>query len=119
MKDINKVQVRYLYRHEWKEKYVTLSQIAEWTRSGKYQSRVDAARGRRETPMEGGMVCGPMAADELPMVMPARGAEASYTGLVLLSLRVDEGDALGHGGGGGIFALTQFFEELGGVVEEA
>ena len=91
MKDINKVQVRYLYRHEWKEKYVTLSQIAEWTRSGKYQSRVDAARGLRETPMEGGMVCGPMAADELPMVMPARGAEASYTGLVLLSLRVDEG----------------------------
>ena len=91
MKDINKVQVRYLYRHEWKEKYVTLSQIAEWTRSGKYQGRVDAARGLRETPMEGGMVCGPMAADELPMVMPARGAEASYTGLVLLSLRVDEG----------------------------
>ena len=91
MKDINKVQVRYLYRHEWKVKYVTLSQIAEWTRSGKYQGRVDAARGLRETPMEGGMVCGPMAADELPMVMPARGAEASYTGLVLLSLRVDEG----------------------------
>ena len=91
MKDINKIQVRYLYRHEWKVKYVTLSQIAEWTRSGKYQGRVDAARGLRETPMEGGMVCGPMAADELPMVMPARGAEASYTGLVLLSLRVDEG----------------------------
>ena len=91
MKDINKVQVRYLYRHEWKVKYVTLSQIAEWTRSGKYQGRVDAARGLRETPMEGGMVCGPMAADELPMVMPARGAEASYTGLVLLSLWVDEG----------------------------
>ena len=72
MKDINKVQVRYLYRHEWKVKYVTLSQIAEWTRSGKYQGRVDAARGLRETPMEGGMVCGPMAADELPMVMPTR-----------------------------------------------
>ena len=24
MKDINKIQVRYLYRHEWKEMYVIL-----------------------------------------------------------------------------------------------
>ena len=83
--------MKYLYRREWKEKYVTLSQIAEWTKSGKYRHRVDAARGFREISVDGGMVCGPMAAEELPKVMPAKGAEASYTGLVLLSFRVDEG----------------------------
>ena len=91
MKDISKVLMKYLYRREWKEKYVTLSQIAEWTKSGKYRSRVDAARGFREISVDGGMVCGPMAAEELPKVMPANGAGASYTGLVLLSFRVDEG----------------------------
>ena len=91
MKDISKVLMKYLYRREWKEKYVTLSQIAEWTKSGKYRHRVDAARGFREISVDGGMVCGPMAAEELPKVMPAKGAEASYTGLVLLSFRVDEG----------------------------
>lgn len=97
--------MKYLYRREWKEKYVTLSQIAEWTKSGKYRSRVDAARGFREISVDGGMVCGPMAAEELPKVMPAKGlppirptatspqagAEGGYTGLVLLSFRVDEG----------------------------
>jgi hypothetical protein len=83
--------MKYLYRREWKEKYVTLSQIAEWTKSGKYRSRVDAARGFREISVDGGMVCGPMAAEELPKVMPANGAGPSYTGLVLLSFRVDEG----------------------------
>ena len=91
MKDISKVLMKYLYRREWKEKYVTLSQIAEWTKSGKYRHRVDAARGFREISVDGGMVCGPMAAEELPKVMPANGAGASYTGLVLLSFRVDEG----------------------------
>ncbi len=91
MKDISKVLMKYLYRREWKEKYVTLSQIAEWTKSGKYRSRVDAARGFREISVDGGMVCGPMAAEELPKVMPANGAGPSYTGLVLLSFRVDEG----------------------------
>ena len=83
--------MKYLYRREWKEKYVTLGQIAEWTKSGKYRSRVDAARGFREISVDGGMVCGPMAAEELPKVMPANGAGPSYTGLVLLSFRVDEG----------------------------
>ncbi len=91
MKDISKLLMKYLYRREWKEKYVTLSQIAEWTKSGKYRHRVDAARGFREISVDGGMVCGPMAAEELPKVMPANGAGPSYTGLVLLSFRVDEG----------------------------
>jgi len=91
MKDIDKVLMSYLYRREWKEKCVTLSQIAEWTKSGKYRARVEAARGLREIPMEGGMTSGPMVAEELPRVMPAKGAQGQYTGLVLLSFPVNEG----------------------------
>ena len=91
MKDIDKVLMSYLYRREWKEKCVTLSQIAEWTKNGKYRARVEAARGLREIPMEGGMTSGPMVADELPRVMPAKGAQGQYTGLVLLSFLVNEG----------------------------
>lgn len=83
--------MRYLYRREWKEKYVTISEIAEWTKRGRYKGRVDAARGLKEVAMEGGMVCGPMAVEELPMVMPAQGEKGQYTGLVLLSFRVEEG----------------------------
>ncbi len=91
MKDMNKVLMRYLYRREWKEKYVTVYEIAEWTKCGKYKARVDAARGLKEVAMEGGLVCGPLAAEELPKVMPAKGEQGCYTGLVLLSFRVDEG----------------------------
>ena len=70
---------------------MSLSKIAEWTKSGKYRSRVEAARGFREISVDGGKVCGPMAAEGLPKVMPAKGAQGQYTGLVLLSFRVDEG----------------------------
>jgi len=91
MKDINKVWMRYLYRHEWKEKLVTISKIAEWTKNGKYRAHVEAARGLKVVPMKGGMACGPIASEELPLVMPAKGERGQYTGLVLLSFRVDEG----------------------------
>ena len=91
MKNISKVLMRYLYRREWKEKCVTVSEIAEWTKRGRYKGRVDAARGLKEVAMEGGMVCGPLAVEELPMVMPSQGEKGQYTGLVLLSFRVEEG----------------------------
>jgi hypothetical protein len=91
MNNQRKVLMRYLFRHEWKEKYVTLGKIAEQIRTGKYQNRVDAARGFKEIAMEGGMVCGPMAAEELPVVMPSKGEQGQYTGLVLLSFSVEEG----------------------------
>ena len=91
MKNISKVQMRYIYRREWKSKYVTLSQIVEWTRSGKYEAGVNAARGLTAVAMDGGMVCGPMAAERLPIIRPALNDQGHYTGLVLLSFHVDEG----------------------------
>ena len=87
----NKLRMRYLYRGEWHVKYVTLESIYKWMREGKYQNRVEAARGLRTINMTGGMVNGSLAADELPMVWPAQGEKGQYTGLVLLEFRVDEG----------------------------
>lgn len=100
-----KVIMSYPYRHERREKLVTLSEIAEWTRNGKYQRRVEAVRGLADVAGKGGMSDGPQAAEELPKVWPARGkagdgtgqtADAGdttggYTGLVLLSFRIGEG----------------------------
>ena len=87
----NKLRMRYLYRGEWHVKYVTLESVYKWMREGKYQNRVEAARGLRTINMTGGMVSGSLAADELPMVWPAQGEKGQYTGLVLLEFRVDEG----------------------------
>ncbi len=83
--------MKYLYRQDEKEKYVTLSSVYEWTRNGKYRHRVEAIRGMDEIAMAGGMVAGSLAAEELPRVMPAIGEKGAYTGLVLLSFRTDGG----------------------------
>lgn len=85
-----KVLMRYLYRREWKEKWVTLADVAKWTREGKYQHRVNAARGLEAVQTETGMASGRGVAEELPMIFPAQGEEG-YTGLVLLSFRTDKG----------------------------
>ncbi len=100
-----KVLLRYLYRQEWKTKFVTLDEVARWTRDGKYAQRVNAARGMGAVPTEIGIASGPVAASWLPAVMPARGAgpvgsgplptggdhQGVYTGLVLLSLPITGG----------------------------
>ena len=91
MKAENKVLMRYLYRQQWKKKYVSLSSIVGWMREGKYRSRVEAVRGGEPIAMTGGMFNGPLAAEELPMVMPAVGEKGAYTGLVLLSFRIGDG----------------------------
>ena len=91
MKNNVKVLMRYLYHQKWKEKCVTLENVFNWTRDGRYGRRVEAVRGLREVPMPGGMVIGPAAAEELPMVMPAVGEQGTYTGLVLLSFRISNG----------------------------
>ena len=72
---------------------VTISEIAEWIKHGKYRARVEAARGLKEIAMEGGMTSGPIVTEELPQIMPAKGERDMYTGLVLLSFHVDEGVA--------------------------
>ena len=88
---MTKVLMKYMFRQQWREKWVTLQNVADWTRTGKYQKRVDAARGLREYPMAGGMVCGPIVQEELPWVLPAIGEKGAYTGLVLLSFHVKGG----------------------------
>ena len=94
-----KVLMRYKYRREMKEKYVTFGLVAQWTREAKYSQRVNAVRGMDDVPTEVGMANGPAAAEWLPTVYPARGimpqkgAKAGYTGLVLLSFRVTTGQA--------------------------
>ena len=63
MEKENKILMKYLYHHVWKEKYVTLTRVADWTRTGKYEHRVEAVRGLREVAALGGMVNGQIAAE--------------------------------------------------------
>ena len=104
MEEIKKLRMKYRYRGEWREKYVTLESVCNWTRNGKFQARVEAARGLRDikTSIADGMLTGDLAAEDLPMVWPAQGEIAgrqaskagekgAYTGLVLLEFKVDEG----------------------------
>ena len=83
--------MRYLYRQEWKERLVSLDDVVDWTREGKYQRRIEAVRGGRTVAKPGGMFSGPIVAEDLPMVMPAIGEKGAYTGLVLLSFRIGDG----------------------------
>ena len=91
METENKVLMKYLYRRERREKGVTLEKVVEWTRNGRYKHRIEAVRGLRQIPMEGGMVYGQVAAEELPRILPAMDEKGGYTGLVLLSFRIQEG----------------------------
>jgi hypothetical protein len=89
--------MKFRYRKEWREKYVTLESIWKWVRNGKYQARVEATRGLRDitTSTVDGMLSGDIAADDLPIVWPTQGEKGVYTGLVLLEFRVNDGfDAL-------------------------
>ena len=87
----NELLMRYSYRKELREKWVTLKDIASMMTKGRYAKRVNAVRGEGEVPTEIGMASGPAAADNLPTIYPAKGRNGMYTGLVLLSFRVTEG----------------------------
>ena len=88
---MTKVLMNYMYRQQWREKWVSLQEVAEWTRKGRYQRRVEAARGLRHTQMTGGMINGSLVEEEMPTVQPAIGKGGAYTGLVLLSFKTDGG----------------------------
>lgn len=88
---MRKVRMQYLYRNRWLEKMVTLDSLAEWTRSGKYERRVNAARGLEMVRTEIGLGSGGLAEEWLPEISPAIGEKGAYTGLVLLSLPVATG----------------------------
>ena len=97
--------MNYRYRHQWRTKLVTLADVARWIREGKYAHRVNAVRGMEIVQTDYGMESGPMAAEWLPKVLPAKGIpryqsssvssqkeeEVGYTGLVLLSFRITTG----------------------------
>ena len=102
MKGQVKVLMKYRYNGVWREKFVALSDVFKWTRMGKYRQRVDSVRGGILVPTSMGMASGSAAAEYLPSVYPAQGlitdgssgrtaAQPGYTGLVLLSLRVEQG----------------------------
>jgi len=88
---MKKVLLSYMYRQQWREKYVTLEVVARWTREGKYEGRVNAVRGLQLTLTDYGMGDGQEAAVRLPKVKPAKGPKGAYTGLVLLSFPVQAG----------------------------
>ena len=91
MKEEKRLLTKYRYRREWREKYMSLNDIYGWTIGGKYAKRVNAARGLDEVMTEAGMTSGPVVAEELPRVYPSVGEKGAYTGLVLLSLRISDG----------------------------
>ena len=91
IKEKTKVLMRYSYRQQLKEKYVTLKDVVGWTAHGRYDKRVRAVRGLDVINARGGMLSGTEAAEVLPYICPAVGDKGAYTGLVLLSLRVKEG----------------------------
>ena len=88
---MKKVLMSYMYRQQWREKPVTLEEVARWTREGKYEGRVNAVRGLQLTLTDYGMGEGTEAAVRLPKVKPAKGPKGAYTGLVLLSFPVQAG----------------------------
>ena len=104
MEKFNRLRMKYRHHGAWREKYVSLESIWKWMSSGKYQARVEAARGLRDisTSTVNGMVRGDVAIDDLPIVWPAQGEmmrrttastwrQGLYTGLVLLEFQVDDG----------------------------
>ena len=83
--------MKYRYRGEWREKYVTLESIWKWMREGKYQTRVEAARNLRNPGTSLSWQNGVLAEDELPIIYPTQGERGQYTGLVMLEFRIDDG----------------------------
>ncbi len=102
---MTKLLMKYKYNQQWREKWVSLQDVTEWIRTGKYKKWVEAARGRNAVSLAGNLVSGPMAEEGLPLILPAvgmplkpsakatqrSGTEPGYTGLVLLSFRVEQG----------------------------
>ena len=86
-----KLKMKYRYRGEWRVKYVTLENVWKWILEGRYQNRVAAVRGLGEINSVGGMLEGDLAAEELPVVWPAKDEGDQYTGLVMLEFLVEEG----------------------------
>ena len=93
MNKTTSVRMTYHFRKELRSKCVTLDEVAGRIASGYYQRRVNAVRLLDEVPTELGMNSGTIAAEGLPSIYPAWGQEG-YTGLVLISFRIAEGQEI-------------------------
>ena len=87
--DKQRVRMDYLYHKEEKTKWVALEQVVHDVKNGKYERLVKAARGLGAAVTSDGMVALSAAAHELPKIWPAVGENEAYTGLVLLSFRLE------------------------------
>jgi hypothetical protein len=85
------VRFTYLYRHDWREKYLKISEIHQQIAKGKYERRVSAVRHNDTIMTMMGKADGRSVAQELPAVHPSAGEKDSYNGLVLLSVKTPEG----------------------------
>ena len=91
MTAMTKILMEYDFHRARKEKYVTLKEVAAWTRDGKYAKRVKAVRGLDVIKTEIGYESGPVVAESLPFIRPAKGEKGACTGLVLLLFRTAQG----------------------------
>ena len=84
------IRVEYTYRRKRLEKVMTIGEIHKDIVKERYARRVRAVRGEQLINSTTGMGDGVMAAWDLPTLYPAQGADGAYTGLVLLSVTVDD-----------------------------
>jgi len=102
---MTKLLMKTKHGQQWREKWVSLQEVAQWISTGKYRKWVEAARDRNAVFVDGNLMSGPVVEAHLPLIMPAIGVptepsgkttprsavQAGYTGLVLLSFKVEQG----------------------------
>ena len=92
MQKQNKVRMDYLYRKEWKKKNMTMNELWQQVKDGKYLRLVKGVRGEDAVATRAGLGIKDVAANDLPKIWPAWETDGTYTGRVLLSLRIaDDG----------------------------
>ena len=89
---LNQVRMDYLYRNEWKTKDMTMDELWQQVKEGKYLRLVKGVRGEEAVATRAGLGVKEVAASDLPKIWPAWETEGAYSGRVLLSLRIaDDG----------------------------
>lgn len=87
---MERMKMRYLYRSEQREKWISLDGIYKLIKTENYGKRVSAVRQETLVSGHGTSADGEEAASLLPVINPEVG-EYGYTGYVLLSLRTTDG----------------------------
>lgn len=95
MQKQDKVRMDYLYRKEWKKKNMTMNELWQQVKDGKYLRLVKGVRGEDAVMTSTGLGIKDVAANDLPKIWPAWESDGRYTGRVLLSFRIfDDGQLL-------------------------